>query len=68
MRRGGGLTWRGRRFRIGLESATILLRFHFKMATIFASRRPTIGPRTGHDRGPSQSSIVLRLTGGDCVT
>ena len=42
MRRGGGFTWRGRSFRIGLESATILLRFRFEMATIFASKRPTI--------------------------
>ena len=46
MRRGGGFPWRRRSFRIGLESATILLQNSFRLATIFA----TIAPRLGHDR------------------
>ena len=46
MRRGGGFTWRGCSFRIGLESATILLQNSFRLATIFA----TIVTRSRHDR------------------
>ena len=46
LRRGGGFTWRGRSFRIDLESATILLQNSFRLGTIFA----TIVTRSCHDR------------------
>ena len=60
MRRGGGFTWRGRSFWIGLESATISLRFRFEMAPIFALRRPTIGPRSSHDRATIEVLVSRR--------
>ena len=46
MRRGGGFTWRGRSFRIGLESATTLLQISLKGGHNFRHDRP----RSCHDR------------------
>ena len=42
--------------------------FRFDFASKWPRFSPKKDPRSGHDRGPGQSSIVLRSTGGDCVT
>ena len=34
----------------------------------FRHDRATIGPRSGHDRGPGHSPIAVRLSGGDSNT
>ena len=46
MRRGGGFTWRGRSFRIVLESSTTLLQISLKGGHNFRHDRP----RSRHDR------------------
>ena len=51
MRRGGGFTWRGRSFRIDLESATI-----------FASKRAPIAPRSGYDRVSIVASTLDQMS------
>ena len=53
MHRGGGFTWRGRSFRIGLESATILLKKSLD--------RGTIGPRLHRARATIECRSCLRF-------
>ena len=67
-RRGGGFTWRGCRFRIGFDSATISLQFLLQNGRDFRHDRATIRPRSGHDRGLGPSSIACRSTGDECPT
>ena len=42
--------------------------FFFDFASKWSRFAPQEDPRSGHDQGPGLSSIVLRSTGGDCVT
>ena len=34
----------------------------------FSHDRATMGPRSGHDRGPGRSSIAVRSNGGNSTT
>ena len=62
--RGSGSLGRRRSSWMDHKLVTNLLQFSFEMAMSFA----TIGPRSGHDRCPGQSSIAVRSTREDFAT
>ena len=72
---GGLIASRGRfhgRGSCGFNSATNQLQFRLRISCILAAIGPrsgrdwaTIAPRSGHDRGPSRSSIDVCSIGGD---
>ena len=67
-RRGGGFTWRGCAFRIGFDSATILLQFLLQNGHDFRHDRATIGPQSDRDRAMIVVLVLRRSPAGGLDT